>query len=227
METVDEAKRLKDIYGKRGLNPYRAEAIRKFAGRTILDVGCGNGAYVLAFADEYEIRGVDRQPFESWSPRPERFGISEAARLDLPDSHVETILSFETLEHLPDPLAALKEYRRVFSKNVILTVPNCEITEGMRQSNLLYSHWADRTHVNFFDMQSIAALVREAGFTVEESYYVNKASLLPFLREAFGVKGAMARIARSIVGRVQPRPYFITSLVVAGKPARSAPDSFH
>jgi ubiquinone/menaquinone biosynthesis C-methylase UbiE len=135
------------IYSGRGLNPSRLEAIIRFAGQSILDVGCGSGAYVLQLADRYDIKGIDYQEFDTWKEKPNLFSISDATNLNLPDNSVDTILSFECLEHLPDPELALKEYYRVARNNVILTVPNCEITLGMRQSLMLYYHWIDRTHI--------------------------------------------------------------------------------
>ena len=50
---------------------------------------------------------MDYKPFETWSARAELFSVSDAQALALADNSVDTILSFETLEHLPDPARAL------------------------------------------------------------------------------------------------------------------------
>lgn len=206
-------------YATRNVNPDRLAAIRDYSGRSILDVGCGNGAYVLRLADEYDIRGVDHAHFETWRERPELFSISDATQLDLPGSSVDTIVSFETLEHLSDPDKALREYYRVARKNVILTVPNCDLTPGLTKSNLLYSHWRDRTHVNFFNMQSITAAVEKAGFRIRYKAYINRISLGPVIMESLGIKGFPARAGARIFSLMQRRSYYITSLVVGEKQA--------
>src|SRR5262245_49618320 len=115
-------------YSMRGINASRLAAIEQHAGREILDVGCGSGAYVLHLADRLNIRGVDYRHFDAWDQRPQLFGISDAQELKMPDNSVDTILSFETLEHLPEPQRALSEYLRVCRKNLILTVPSCTVT---------------------------------------------------------------------------------------------------
>jgi ubiquinone/menaquinone biosynthesis C-methylase UbiE len=205
------------IYSGRGVNPARLEAVINFAGKSILDVGCGSGAYVLQLADRYDIKGIDYEEFETWKEKPNLFSISDATNLDLPDNSVDTILSFECLEHLSDPELALKEYYRVARKNVILTVPNCEITPGMRQSLMLYYHWIDRTHVNFFTMESITELVQNSGFAISHSYYINQISWQPLLSEAFDFSGFLGKIIRKLLISRQKESYYITCLVVAEK----------
>ena len=142
-------------YAARGVNTERLNAILENAGQSVLDVGCGNGAYVLKLADRYNILGVDMQRFETWNAMPHLFSVSDASELQFKDNSFDTVLSFETLEHLTEPKKALREYYRICRKNLILTVPNCDITSGMRQSLMAYYHWVDRTHVNFFDMDTI------------------------------------------------------------------------
>ena len=131
---------VKNSYEIRQLNPFRLNAILDFAGESVLDVGCGNGSYVLELKDKYDIKGVDFQDFSAWRESPELFSISDASQLCLKDSSVDTILSFETLEHLYKPEEALREYHRVCRKNLILTVPNCVVSDGMKSSNLIFSH---------------------------------------------------------------------------------------
>lgn len=208
-------------YGARELNPYRLEAIVRHAGHSVLDVGCGNGAYVLRLAGRYDIKGVDCQEFAAWAQAPERFGISDATLLAAPADSVDTLLSFETLEHLREPERALREYYRVARKNLILTVPNCDQTPGFAASNLLYSHWSDRTHVNFFDMGSITRLVEGAGFRIAASRYINRINLGAAVAEALGLSGRSARIGGRLFRAFQRRQYFMTCLIVGEKPSKT------
>lgn len=201
-------------YGVRGINADRLAAVQQFAGKEIIDVGCGSGAYVLRFADERRIYGVDHIPYAAWRERPGAFAVSAADRLPFADASTDTILSFEVLEHLPNPQHALAEYHRVARKNVIVTVPNCTLSEGFRRSNLLYSHWEDRTHVNFFDLDAISALVAAGGFTVRERRLINRLSLAPLIAEASGLRVLRHRHARLILELFLSRRYFITCLVV-------------
>ncbi|WP_119458823.1 class I SAM-dependent methyltransferase [Rhodospirillaceae bacterium SYSU D60014] len=207
----------KQPYANREVNRCRLDAIKAHAGRSILNVGCGSGAYVLELAGEYDIRGIDLQPFPSWTEMPDRFSLSDAAKLNQADDSVDTIVSFETLEHLPDPENVLREYRRVCRKNVILTVPNCDITEGMRKSNMLYSHWSDRTRVQFFNMESITGLVRKAGFRVGHAAYINEINLSPLLLEYLGLRGRTGHLAAGLLRRLGRQRHFTTSLVVGEK----------
>ncbi|MDZ4876142.1 MAG: 2-methoxy-6-polyprenyl-1,4-benzoquinol methylase, mitochondrial [Chroococcidiopsis cubana SAG 39.79] len=204
-------------YAVRGVNTERLNAILENAGQSVLDVGCGNGTYVLKLADRYNILGVDIQHFETWNAMPHLFSVSDASELKFKDSSFDTVLSFETLEHLPEPKEALREYYRICRKNLILTVPNCDITSGMRQSLMTYYHWVDRTHVNFFDMDTITEAVKEAGFKVVKHYYINQLSLLPLLTEAFNLSGLLGKLVQKILLKRQQRKYYITCLVVAEK----------
>lgn len=206
-------------YSGRPLAPDRVAAIEKHAGASVLDVGCGNGAYVLHYADRFAIRGVDYREFNAWQRRPELFSVSDAERLTHADASVDTVLSFEVLEHLRNPLQALREYFRVTRKNIILTVPNCALTSGMRASGVIYNHWIDRTHINFWDLDSISELVRSAGFRIVGAQHINRLSLGHVFAESLGFGGFLARgFAR--VHRMIARPrYHMTCLIIGERPA--------
>jgi len=211
-------------YALRGLNVERLKAIELHAGEQILDVGCGNGNYVLHLADQRQIRGCDYKRFDTWSRRPDLFDVCDAQSLPMADDSVDTILSFETLEHLPDPKRALSEYLRVARKNVIVTVPSCELTPGMKQSGIIYNHWIDRTHVNFWALDSLSEDVAAAGFRVDRRSHINHINLGFVLMEALGFRGFLARAGAAVFRRLQRRTYPMTCLVVASKPpAGSAP----
>lgn len=205
-------------YATRGIVKERLDAILNYAGQSILDVGCGSGAYVLALKDQYNISGLDYQKFETWEEAPELFDISDATELNLPDNSVETIVSFETIEHLPEPSKVLEEYYRVCSKNLIITVPNCYLTPGMKQSKLIYYHWIDRTHTNFFSLEELLNLLEQVGFVIEFQSYINQISLMPLVQEAFLLKeNPFTSFINKILTKRYQKKYYLTSLVVAKK----------
>lgn len=209
------------IYSSRGINPHRLDAVLRHAGRSVLDVGCGNGAYVLTLADRYDIRGIDHEHFDSWNQNASLFSLSDATVLKADEASVDTILSFECLEHLPKPADALREYHRVTRQNLILTVPNCDITPGMRNSHMTYFHWTDRTHVNFFTQRTLASAIEEAGFRIVQNTLINKVAWSPLLREVFGLPrlwpARISLFAGELIDRYMTRPYYMTCLVVAEK----------
>lgn len=206
-------------YSFRQINKERLYAITEHAGSTLLDVGCGNGAYVIHLAsNEYSAIGIDSMSYDSWLEAPSLFSLGDAAQLPFEDNSIDTIISFEALEHVANPEAALSEFYRVSKRNIIITVPNCSLTEGMKGSQLVYHHWVDSTHINFFDMSSISNLVCNAGFKIEFSYYINEISLSPLFEEAFNLRSRwLSKVLFKFIRSKKEQRYFLTCLIVASK----------
>jgi SAM-dependent methyltransferase len=106
-------------------------------GQRVLDVACGEGyGSALLAANALSVTGVDisveaiRHAEENYgSAHPNlRFLQASAASLPLEDHSVDLIVSFETIEHLPQPLQApmIEEFARVLAPNgiLILSSPN-------------------------------------------------------------------------------------------------------
>jgi SAM-dependent methyltransferase len=88
---------------------------------TTLDVGCGRRPYEKTFfADASTYIGTD---YLSDRSRPDVV----CSALDLPflDNHFDTVVSTEVLEHVPDPLRAMREMERVLKPGgfLILSAP--------------------------------------------------------------------------------------------------------
>jgi SAM-dependent methyltransferase len=104
---------------------------RELAGRhdaKLLDVGCGTGSNLAAFADLASVTGVDMSVDALGFCRRrglESVALSEIERLPFPDGHFDVISAMDVLEHVDDDLAALAEIRRVLKPGGLLlaTVP--------------------------------------------------------------------------------------------------------
>ena len=87
------------------------------AGSRVLDVGCGSGWAVRYLLDRGagEGLGVDISPamIEQARRGPGTFEVASGESLPYPDQHVTHVLSVESIYYYADPVAALREWRRV------------------------------------------------------------------------------------------------------------------
>jgi ubiquinone/menaquinone biosynthesis C-methylase UbiE len=166
-----------------------------------LDAGCSSGDYVRLLASEGAVAsGFDIEASPNWSLAPELFTVGSAQSIPFPENSFETVFSFEVLEHLEDPEKALKEMKRVSSRNVLVTVPDCEVPAVFRNSGLTYNHFSDPTHVQFFTEKSLGELFRSAGMEMVWIKKINRVSpdLLHYTSQGFpkALVSILSRVAR-------------------------------
>lgn len=56
--------------------------------------------------------------------------VSDITKIPIPDNHVDAVLCTEVFEHIPNPIAAIKEFSRLLRSggSLILTAPFCSLT---------------------------------------------------------------------------------------------------
>jgi len=100
--------------------------------KSVVDVACGVGigSQFLLDAGATRVTGIDIDPVALEYARAEykdcNFVACDAQRLLLADNSADVIVSFETIEHIPDPLGFLRECRRVLKPEglFICSTPN-------------------------------------------------------------------------------------------------------
>lgn len=134
----------------------------------LLEVGFGNGATLARLkALRWNVSGVEFDPVAVELAR--QLGVD--ARLGsledgaYPDAGFDAVVSSHLLEHLPDPLAHLKECHRILRPGgrLVLTTPNAA-SLGHR---MFGQHWRGLEpprHLHVFGPASIVRLAGEAGF---------------------------------------------------------------
>ncbi|RKT53736.1 class I SAM-dependent methyltransferase [Saccharothrix australiensis] len=150
-----------------------ADRVRAAGGGPVADVGCGpglvtahlNGLGVDAF-------GIDLSPAMVELARREhpglRFEVGSMTELDLPDASVAGVLAWWSLIHVPDDVvpAVLARFRRVLRPGGPLQV-GFHVGDVSRLKTEGYGGHPMKVHVHRRRPATMAAWLREAGFTVE------------------------------------------------------------
>ncbi len=95
------------------------------SGRSVLDIGCGPGSITMDFAEAVapgQTIGLDRAEAPLAGARAAAaqraignvaFTVGDVYQLDFPDDSFDVVHAHQVLQHLTDPIAALREMRRV------------------------------------------------------------------------------------------------------------------
>lgn len=95
------------------------------AGMSVLDIGCGPGSITLDLAERVapgravgidpELTAVDaaRAAAEGRADTSTRFEVGDVYALDIPDDTYDVVHAHQVLQHVGDPVAALREMARV------------------------------------------------------------------------------------------------------------------
>lgn len=162
-----------------------AEKVRLAGGGSVADVGCGPG-HVTAHLRGLGLDafGIDLSPTMIDVARREhpavRFEVGSMTELDLPDASVAGLLAFWSLVHIPD--SALPEvfaqFRRVLRPGGPLVV-GFHVGEGSRLKSEGYGGHPMKVYVHRRQPAELAALIHEAGFTVEAQLLLSPDAEVP------------------------------------------------
>ena len=113
---------------------------RDLKGKTVLEIACGRGGFAAKLASltqpppslvaaDFSAAAVRKGKAFAQERSPDDsifWAVGDAQHLAHRDASFDTVISCETIEHLPDPRAALAEFARVLKPRgrLLLTTPN-------------------------------------------------------------------------------------------------------
>ena len=131
---------------------------------SVVDVGCGAGAYGPALItaghqwtglevspDCLQLLEQRSLPFRKIEPRMERFPCA--------DEEFDDAICIEVLEHIEHPKPFLEEISRVVRQRALFSVPNIEVIPYFKDWEAVPWHMLEGDHKNFFTRTSLRELL--------------------------------------------------------------------
>jgi SAM-dependent methyltransferase len=140
----------------------------------VIDVGCGLGSYGRSLlADGYAWMGAEVDAADC--AELTHLGLPhrhvDGRSLPFPDASFDAALCLEVLEHLDDPAAVVREIHRVAPRQLLVSVPNCELLGYLWDHLATPWHMLEADHKNFYTRHSLGALLGQCYSTVELGFH--------------------------------------------------------
>ena len=137
----------------------------------LLDIGCGNGAFLYsAKKRNWETIGVEiSESSASYAKNVKGLNVYSGTIFDtkFPDEYFDAITMWEVIEHLSSPSQYLREINRIIRKNgvVLLSTPNFNSLARFIIGNR-WEIFSPEKHLYVFSEKTVSKLFKKVGFRV-------------------------------------------------------------
>lgn len=166
----------------------RIEVLRRHVpGGNLLDVGSSFGGLLKAAAHHYTPHGIEISDYAGGHSRSllgNAIHIGTLADHPFKNDFFSAITMIELIEHLPDPLFAIRECHRLLRKGGVLLIQTANMA-GL-QAKLQGSKYAYFMpgHLSYFSKRNLAGALTKAGFSRIKVFYPVEFGLLPKLKKS-------------------------------------------
>jgi ubiquinone/menaquinone biosynthesis C-methylase UbiE len=154
-----------------------------------LEIGCNVGRMTTLLAKNHHVAAGDVNPeFCKKAKRTSmhyrdriEFVVFDASNSPFRDDSFDTVLMIDVLEHLEDPVSALKEAKRVGRRKILLNVPNYDFAHTL-YPNMLPEHFKEPTHLqqtNIKMLKNWLCTIRFTKVNILGSYFPLPLPLIP------------------------------------------------
>ena len=198
----------------------------------ILEVGCGAGKTGAALKTQL---GAFVAGIEMNSAIAERakdclddvlVGNIEKIKIPYDEQSFDCVIFADVLEHLIDPLAALKKIRKLLKPDgsVVASIPNVQywaVVQNLVEGNWTYEKEGilDATHLRFFTFKEIQKLFIKAGFTIDKV----EETMDPAWNKLNGKDATSLKLGRLNIENLSPeeiRRFFVFQYCIVARPVK-------
>jgi SAM-dependent methyltransferase len=134
----------------------------------ILDVGCGNGAFLKRMRSfGWDVHGLDPDPAAAAAAKASGIDVLVGTLADAtwPEGWFDAVTMSSVIEHVPDPVAALSACRRLLAPGgtLHLVTPNTRAL-GAERFGVNWRGFEAPRHLVLFDRRSLSLLLEAQGF---------------------------------------------------------------
>ena len=154
-------------------------------GKKFIEVGCGQGEFLKVLSEfPVEVHGIEHDPHLVELARAQGLdvteGFTETEDTRFAGGLYDVFLSFNFLEHQPDPSTMLQAIYRNLEDDAmgLITVPSFEY---IMDHNSYYE--LIRDHLAYYTFETLTPLLERNGFQVEECEVINRDTLSVSVRK--------------------------------------------
>ena len=154
-------------------------------GKKFIEVGCGQGEFLKVLSEfPVEVHGIEHDPHLVELARAQGLdvteGFTETEDTRFAGGLYDVFLSFNSLEHQPDPSTMLQAIYRNLEDDAmgLITVPSFEY---IMDHNSYYE--LIRDHLAYYTFETLTPLLERNGFQVEECEVINRDTLSVIVRK--------------------------------------------
>jgi 2-polyprenyl-3-methyl-5-hydroxy-6-metoxy-1,4-benzoquinol methylase len=141
---------------------------------SLLDVGCGGGRLLNRMKKRgWQVAGTDFDE-QATNKVTARYGVQtyvgDLPQCNLSANSFDVVTMSQTIEHLYDPQATLRECLRILKPGglLVMTTPN-ECSLSAREYGAFWRGWEAPRHLHLFSVASLQRLIQQAGFSIDSA----------------------------------------------------------
>jgi 2-polyprenyl-3-methyl-5-hydroxy-6-metoxy-1,4-benzoquinol methylase len=211
-EQVVDEEYLSEEAGRRELFEWVLERIAGFVGpgNRLMEVGANVGVLLDTARDRgWRARGVEPSRWAVEMGR-DRFGVDlvqgTAETLEAEPGSVDAVVMLDVLEHLVDPVAALRGLRPALAEEGLLALSTVNVASLHARLRQGAWPWFIRPHLHYFTPETLDATLAAAGFELVEWSVMPRPLHLSYVaRRARASNRALAAVAEHLPAAIDPK----------------------